>query len=183
MMHSLRRGLIAVSAGFGLTVMAAGVTMAAGDLTVTMQKATPTGPGETLGTVVIAASPAGAVFTLKLHGLPPGPHGFHIHQNRDCEPVMLNGVRIPAGAAGGHWDPGQADKHEGPMGHGHMGDLPLLQVANDGTATQTLTAPHIMDIGELKGRALMIHVGGDNYSDEPTTLGGGGLRLACGSIQ
>jgi superoxide dismutase, Cu-Zn family len=179
----LRRGLIAASIGFGLAVTASSATMAAEDLTVTMQKATPTGPGETLGTVVIAASAAGAVFTLKLHGLPPGPHGFHIHQNHECEPVMMNGVRIPAGAAGGHWDPGQTDKHDGPAGHGHMGDLPVLQVANDGFATQTLTAPHILDITELRGHALMIHAGGDNYSDQPSALGGGGLRLACGSIQ
>ena len=50
------------------------------------------------------------------------------------------------------------------------------------SATATLTAPHIKDIAALKGRALVIHVGGDNYADQPLPLGGGGARLACGVI-
>ena len=29
----------------------------------------------------------------------------------------------------------------------------------------------------------MIHVGGDNHSDHPKPLGGGGGRLACGVIK
>ena len=28
----------------------------------------------------------------------------------------------------------------------------------------------------------MIHAGGDNYSDQPQPLGGGGARIACGVI-
>ncbi len=28
----------------------------------------------------------------------------------------------------------------------------------------------------------MIHAGGDNYSDTPEKLGGGGARVACGVI-
>ena len=35
----------------------------------------------------------------------------------------------------------------------------------------------------LRGKAIMIHVGGDNYSDQPAPLGGGGARLACGVLQ
>jgi superoxide dismutase, Cu-Zn family len=30
----------------------------------------------------------------------------------------------------------------------------------------------------LKGHSLMIHAGGDNYSDQPKPLGGGGGSLA-----
>jgi superoxide dismutase, Cu-Zn family len=29
----------------------------------------------------------------------------------------------------------------------------------------------------------MIHSGGDNYSDAPAPLGGGGARIACGVIK
>jgi Cu-Zn family superoxide dismutase len=36
---------------------------------------------------------------------------------------------------------------------------------------------------DLKGRSLMIHAGGDNYSDYPAKLGGGGPRMACGVVQ
>jgi Cu-Zn family superoxide dismutase len=35
----------------------------------------------------------------------------------------------------------------------------------------------------VKGKALMIHAGGDNYADQPKPLGGGGDRIACGVIQ
>jgi Cu-Zn family superoxide dismutase len=29
----------------------------------------------------------------------------------------------------------------------------------------------------------MIHAGGDNYSDHPKRLGGGGARIACGVVK
>lgn len=28
----------------------------------------------------------------------------------------------------------------------------------------------------------MVHEGGDNYSDDPKPLGGGGARVACGVV-
>ena len=45
-----------------------------------------------------------------------------------------------------------------------------------------LLAPRIK-LSEIKGRSLMIHAGGDNYSDDPKPLGGGGARVACGVIE
>src|SRR4051812_38486418 len=53
----------------------------ADDITVTMRKATQEGNGDPIGTITISASTTGAVFQLDLHGLPPGAHGFHIHEN------------------------------------------------------------------------------------------------------
>ncbi len=154
----------------------------AADLTVTMHKTTAEGTGEALGTITIAASPGGAVFKLDLHGLPPGAHGFHLHENAACGPTMRNDTAVPGGAAGGHYDPDHTGRHEGPTGAGHLGDLPVLDVAANGTATQTLTAPRIKDLSVLRNRALIIHAGADNYSDTPAPLGGGGARLACGTI-
>ena len=69
-----------------------------------------------------------------------------------------------------------------PRAKGYLGDLPVLDVQADGTATQTLTAPRIKNIDVLKGHALIIHIGGDNYSDSPNLVGGTGGRLACGPI-
>jgi Cu-Zn family superoxide dismutase len=40
-----------------------------------------------------------------------------------------------------------------------------------------------MKLSEVKGKALMIHAGGDNFADQPKPLGGGGERIACGVIQ
>ena len=64
-----------------------------------------------------------------------------------------------------------------------MGDLPLLVVNNEGNATTPVVAPRLKTIDEVKGKALMIHVGGDNMSDQPQPLGGGGARYACGVIK
>ena len=173
--------------GWGLPLAAALLLSAApvraDGLALTMSLSTQAGSGDSVGDIAIAASPGGAIFKLNLKGLRPGPHGFHVHENGQCGPTMINGIAIPAGAAGGHWDSDHTNKHAGPEGDGHSGDLPLLVVADDGTATQSLTAPRIKDIAVLKGHAVVIHLNGDNYSDQPAMLGGGGARLACGVIQ
>ena len=89
----------------------------------------------------------------------------------------------PGFGAGGHFDPDATKKHLGPdaMG-GHKGDLPVLKVAANGTAKASLLAPHLK-LADVSGHALMIHAGGDNYSDLPKPLGGGGARIACGVVQ
>src|SRR6266851_4264719 len=130
---------------------------AAAELRADMHKATATGPGEAIGTVTIADGASGAVVKTALTGLPAGPHGFHIHENGSCQPTTANGQPVPAGGAGGHFDPQKSGKHEGPDGNGHQGDLPVLQAAADGTASQTLTAPHLKDAASLRGKAVMIH--------------------------
>lgn len=156
---------------------------AATELRAEMRLATPSGPGEAVGTVTIVDSAQGAVVKTDLKGLPPGPHGFHVHENGSCQPATANGQTVTAGAAGGHLDPQHAGKHAGPQDKGHLGDLPVLQVADNGAATETLTAPRIKEVSALRGKALMIHAGGDNYSDQPAPLGGGGARIACGVLQ
>jgi Cu-Zn family superoxide dismutase len=45
-----------------------------------------------------------------------------------------------------------------------------------------LLAPRLK-LADIKGRSLMIHAGGDNYSDTPAPLGGGGARAACGVVK
>jgi len=161
---------------------AAGVAAAA-ELRAEIRQATPSGPGEVLGTITLGDSTGGAAIKTALKGLPPGPHGFHIHENGSCQPTTANNQPVPAGGAGGHFDPQKTGKHEGPHGSGHLGDLPVLQAAADGTATQSLTAPHLKDIASLRGKAVIIHASGDNYSDQPAPLGGGGARIACGVFQ
>ncbi|MFQ5544838.1 MAG: superoxide dismutase family protein, partial [Acidiferrobacterales bacterium] len=67
-------------------------------------------------------------------------------------------------------------------GEGHLGDLPALYVDGDGNATYPILAPRLR-VADLRGRSLMIHSGGDNYSDNPKKLGGGGARMACGVVK
>ena len=49
-------------------------------------------------------------------------------------------------------------------------------------ATQPVLAPRVQ-LTDVKNRALMIHAGGDNHSDHPAPLGGGGARIVCGVIK
>jgi len=139
------------------------------------------GVGATIGTVTLTDTPAGLRMTPDLSNLPPGPHGFHVHENGLCVPGMKDGEAVAGLAAGGHFDPDHTGHHEGPEGAGHKGDLPVLMVGEDGKATTAIVAPHLK-LDEVKGRALMIHQGGDNYSDTPAALGGGGARIACGVV-
>jgi len=147
-----------------------------------MALATPSGPGVSVGEVTMTQTPSGVMFALDLHGLTPGQHGFHIHANPSCAPTVTPEKTTPAGAAGGHLDPAKTGMHMGPMGDGHLGDLPVVQVDAGGDAHVILTAPRITTLDQLRGHSLMIHAGGDNYSDQPTPLGGGGARVACGVI-
>lgn len=141
------------------------------------------GVGKPVGTVKIETSDYGLVFRPELSGLEPGAHGFHIHSKGSCKPEEKDGQMVAAGAAGGHWDPKNAGKHGEPWGEGHMGDLPALMVNSDGKATQPVLAPRVKSLGDIKGLALMVHKGGDNHSDHPQPLGGGGARVACGVIE
>lgn len=88
---------------------------------------------------------------------------------------------MPALAAGGHYDPAGIKRHGAPWGDGHQGDLPALSSDANGNSSPVL-APRLK-MTDLMGRALVIHAGGDNYSDQPAPLGGGGARWACGIIQ
>ena len=133
--------------------------------------------------MTITDSPQGARIVLDLHGLPSGQRGFHVHEKGSCAPSKgPDGKLVPAGAAGGHLDPAGTGRHMGPESQGHLGDLPRVEVAADGTARANMTAPRIKDVSLLQGKALVLHAGGDTYS-EPPPLGGGGARLVCGILK
>jgi Cu-Zn family superoxide dismutase len=152
------------------------------ELTVQLQTIDSTGVGKSIGTVRISQTPYGALLTPDLSGLTPGLHGFHVHEHPACDPAEKAGKMTAGEAAGGHYDPAGTGRHEGPYGNGHLGDLPPLYVDAEGKATLPVLAPRLK-LADLKGRVLMVHEGGDNYSDTPKPLGGGGGRVACGLVQ
>jgi Cu-Zn family superoxide dismutase len=155
---------------------------AAEEIVVQMNLINDQGVGAAIGTVTLTDTPQGLKLVPALSGLAPGIHGFHVHEKPDCAAGMKDGKPAPGLAAGGHFDPAAIGKHEGPSGKGHLGDLPALTVGADGKATEALVATRLKT-GDVKGRSLMIHAGGDNYSDVPEKLGGGGGRVACGIIK
>eukprot|EP00923_Selenidium_pygospionis_P019233 GHVN01033660.1.p1 GENE.GHVN01033660.1~~GHVN01033660.1.p1 ORF type:complete len:197 (+),score=49.56 GHVN01033660.1:124-714(+) len=106
--------------------------------------------------------------------LTPGAHGFHLHENPSCS----NSDTTVGGEAGGHWDPDATGVHLGPDGDGHRGDLPTLYVKTDGSSDDFLRVPRLR-LNNLIGKSFVIHANGDNFSDIPKPLGGGGARVAC----
>ncbi|HFQ8228366.1 TPA: superoxide dismutase [Cu-Zn] SodC [Citrobacter freundii] len=165
-----------------LTLLACTGAQAASE-TVEMNLVTSQGVGQSIGEVTITQTEKGLEFTPDLKALPPGEHGFHIHANGICQPAIKDGKASPAESAGGHFDPHKTGKHAGPDGEGHLGDLPVLVVNNEGKAIIPVTATRLKSLNDVKDKALMIHVGGDNMSDQPKPLGGGGARYACGVIK
>ena len=128
------------------------------------------GSNKSLGQVEFRDTPLGLLITPNVFAAPTGLHGFHLHQKADCSDKGM--------AAGGHFDPKNTDTHQGPYGNGHLGDLPVLYVDTNGEAHTPTLAPRLKT-EDLKGLSVMVHSGGDNYTDTPP-LGGGGARWACG---
>jgi Cu-Zn family superoxide dismutase len=129
-----------------------------------------------------------------------GFHGLHIHANDasgNGDGCIADAAQPPATwfvSADGHWkhDPGEL--------HGaHAGDLPSVYVNDDGSATIEFDVDKLT-ASEVVGRAVVLHVGLDNFgnvpvgagSDQytagPTALtktqatGNAGDRFACGVI-
>ena len=127
-----------------------------------------------IGTITLKDTPYGLLITPNLHSVKPGLHGLHIHQNLSCEKLGM--------AAGAHYSPMKTAKHAGPYQKGHLGELPFLYVDPAGKAKQAILAPRL-HLKDIMSRSIMLHEGGDNYSDNPLPLGGGGARLACGLLK
>jgi Cu-Zn family superoxide dismutase len=168
----------------GLTILAS-IAMAStawgATLHVTMRAATVNGEGSIIGLIVFQDTAKGLKIMPNLRGLTEGQHGMHVHENPSCGAADKDGKTVPGLAAGSHFDPDGTGRHEGPAGGGHLGDLPILYVDAAGRAARSSWAPRL-EAADLLGRAIVIHAGGDNYSDSPAKLGGGGARAACGVV-
>lgn len=135
--------------------------------------------GKDLGHIVITETTGGALLQIKLSGLPPGQHGFHIHEAGKCEGdfASAGGILNPLGAKHGFAN------EEGPM----AGDLPNLIVPSNGEVeleliTAGVSLSNIGDDGVLDsdGASLVLFERGDNYVSEPE--GDAGARIACGVL-
>ncbi len=166
--------------GLGIALASAGGATAA-EVTVTMNALSAGGVGDVIGTIVFKDMAQGLRIQPNLSGLTEGQHGFHVHQNPDCRALEKAGNLVAGLAAGGHFDPARSGKHLGPRGMGHLGDLPVLYVDDKGRARRVSFASRL-EIKDLAGRSIMFHAGGDNYSDQPARLGGGGNRVGCGVV-
>ncbi len=132
-----------------------------------------------VGIATLMESPEGVRIAVQAYNLPPGLHGFHIHETGKCDPPDFK-------TAGGHFNP-YGNKHglknpEGP----HAGDMYNLLVGPEGTASAVVIAP-LATLGsgqnslfDQDGSVIVIHTGPDDYRTDPT--GDSGDRIACGVI-
>lgn len=136
--------------------------------------------GAIIGRVDFEQTPSGVLIYVAAAGLPPGPHGIHLHAVGACAPDFK--------AAGGHINPhGKAHGLRHPDGP-DAGDLPNLYVAADGTAMAEFftTSVSLAGAGDLPalldadGSAVIIHELPDDHRTQP--IGGAGGRIACGII-
>lgn len=90
-------------------VATAGTAMADTSMTIPMNMVGENGIDAEVGNVVVTETKYGTVFMPSLTGLPPGLHGFHVHENASCATKEKDGKKVPALAAGGHYDPKKPD--------------------------------------------------------------------------
>ena len=136
--------------------------------------------GVGIGAVILTAEGDGVALRGALIGLPPGEHGFHIHQTGSCEPPAFE-------SAGDHLDAGESAHGFDASGGPHAGDLRNITAADDSTATVDQTNERVtlrggmVELLDEDGSSLVVHAEPDDYSTQPS--GGSGDRLACGEVE
>ncbi len=129
--------------------------------------------GSAAGSAVATATPEGLAVTVSVTGITPGAHGVHVHMTGKCDAPGFT-------TAGGHWNPASTQHGlENPQG-AHAGDMPNLNVADDGTGTLTFTlrSGTMAQLLDADGSAFVVHAGPDDQKTDPS--GNSGDRVACG---
>lgn len=136
--------------------------------------------GAVVGTAALSETDDGVLIAINATHLPANVHGFHIHEKGICEGPDF-------ASAGGHFNPeGKEHGFDNPKGP-HAGDLPNLEVADDGTVKAEVVADRVtLDKGKDNsllhegGTSLVIHADPDDYVSQPA--GNAGERIVCGVI-
>ena len=136
--------------------------------------------GEEVGQVLIREDAEGLKLRVAVKGLPPGLHGFHVHENGKCEGPGFT-------SAGDHFNPENARHGLKAKGGPHAGDLPNLQVEKDGRAKVDLTTNRLTlllgknSLRKEGGTTLVIHARPDDQKSQPS--GNSGKRIACAELR
>src|SRR3954464_13487190 len=153
------RSQFSLEAPMKTTILAALAALAAGsawaDYRVDMNLIDVRGVGAPVGTVAVSEEQGGIKLAPDLKGLPPGTHGFHVHEFANCGARAREGAVVAGALAGDHWDPDHKGHHGAPGAGGHRGALPPLVVGADGTARQAITVKGIK-LSELRNKSLVV---------------------------
>jgi Cu-Zn family superoxide dismutase len=136
--------------------------------------------GEANGSAELSAPATGGVFIkIEVTGLPADQWvAFHVHETGTCDHATGHE------SAGGHFNPGGREHGYSAANGPHAGDMPNQYVDAEGTLrAEVFNAAVTLAEGDagIRGRALMIHAKGDDYSTQPS--GAAGDRLACAVIE
>ncbi len=135
--------------------------------------------GEANGKATLEAADNGVLIRIEVTGLPPSQWvGFHVHETGSCDHTTGHE------SAGGHFNPTDAQHGYNADGGPHAGDMPNQYVGADGTLRAEVFNGNVtLNDGEtnIRGKALMIHGGQDDYQSQPS--GNAGNRQACAVIE
>ena len=110
-----------------------------------------------------------------LTGVPPGEHGFHVHDKGDCG---NNGAN-----AGPHFDPTHMVHGDPQAQSHHAGDFGNV-TANANGEVHTRFETHSVTVKEgmlsVVGHAVVLHGNPDDLVSQPS--GNAGPRIACGVV-
>lgn len=134
-----------------------------------------------IGKVYMTAASNGVMMRIDAAGLPPGPHGAHVHSIGRCD-------RRDFRTAGPHWDlSGHHHGKSNPAGP-HDGDLGNVSVDANGRLAVNVLVPNAVlplegatagqkVMRDSDGAALIIHSGMDDERSDPN--GNSGEPIAC----
>jgi Cu-Zn family superoxide dismutase len=135
--------------------------------------------GDSVGTLTLAMESGGVRFTGRLHDLPAGRHGIHVHETGRCDAPDFK-------SAGAHFNPtGRQHGKNNPQGR-HAGDLDNIDVDQSGFSDVSFLAdgvtlePGATSLLKEGGTSLVIHAAPDDHQTDPS--GNSGDRIACGVI-
>ena len=135
--------------------------------------------GKNAGTAKLTWSDKGVLIEIEVSGLPAGKWvAFHVHETGTCDHTGGHA------SAGGHFNPGKSEHGYRAAKGPHAGDMPNQYVGADGMLrAQVFNSMVRLDKGDnaIRGKALMIHGGTDDYAGQPA--GNAGDRQACGVIK
>jgi superoxide dismutase, Cu-Zn family len=162
---------------------AAAAAKADGVAVATMKKAeaatTQPSWGNTSGTVTFKQVGENKVkVSVDLQGVPPGTHGFHIHEKSDLSAPDLS-------SAGPHFNPTK-HKHGGPDSpERHAGDLGNVEADASGKIKKDMIVEGITVGGggsnDIIGKSVILHAKTDDLKTDPSGNSGG--RIAGGAIE
>jgi Cu-Zn family superoxide dismutase len=127
------------------------------------------------GTVHFQDTADGTEVIVDLTGVPPGTHGFHVHEKGDCGNNGQN--------AGGHFNPtGMVHGAPDAVSH-HAGDFGNVTTEPNGEVHTRFTTRSVTvkeGTSSAIGHAVVLHASPDDLVSQPT--GNAGARIACGVV-